>query len=168
MRSTVVDPRIWSVLDLYRLGYGFRRVRVRVEQFLPGPMPVPIPTHSSKSGIEVTKFGFSSNARSLRSPSDPLPRTYHPSDHGATPTERPHHPNSFSTSLHPHTSVASRAMAHEKGTDQPIAGILGLVSSSHTQEVANTRTQALSNPVSTHPYHSKPTQMCPTCLPTNN
>jgi hypothetical protein len=68
----------------------------------------------------------------------------------------------------PHTSVASRAMAHEKGTDQPIAGILGLVSSSHTQEVANTRTQASSDPVSTHPYHSKPTQMRPTCLPTNN
>jgi hypothetical protein len=38
----------------------------------------------------------------------------------------------------PHTNAAPCAMAHENGTDQPIVGILGLVSSSHTREVTNT------------------------------
>ena len=60
-----------------------------------------------------------------------------------------------------HTNTAPRATAHENGTDQPIAGILGFVSSSHTREVTNTRTQALSDPVSILPNHSKPTQMRP-------
>jgi hypothetical protein len=55
----------------------------------------------SKSGIEVTKSGFSSNARSLCSPSDPWHRTYHPSDHGVSTTEHPHRPNSLSTSSYP-------------------------------------------------------------------
>ncbi|KAJ7910209.1 hypothetical protein B0H13DRAFT_2329632 [Mycena leptocephala] len=65
--------------------------------------------------------------------------------------------NPFPRVRTPHTSAALHATAHENGTDQPIAGILGLVSSSHTQEVTNTRTQASSGPVSTHPSHSKPT-----------
>ncbi|KAJ7916719.1 hypothetical protein B0H13DRAFT_2323011 [Mycena leptocephala] len=56
---------------------------------------------SSKSGIEVTKSGFSSNARSLHSPSNPLHRTYHLSDHGVTAVERPHRLNSPSTSSYP-------------------------------------------------------------------
>jgi hypothetical protein len=60
-----------------------------------------------------------------------------------------------------HTRMAPRATAHENGTDQPIAGILGSVSSSHTREVTNTRTQALPNPVSTRLNHLKPTQMHP-------
>jgi hypothetical protein len=59
----------------------------------------------------------------------------------------------------PHTSMMPHAMAHENGTGHPIAGILGLVSSSHTWEVTNTRMQASSDPVSTHPNHLKPTQM---------
>jgi hypothetical protein len=58
-------------------------------------------TRSSKSGIEVTKSGFSSNVHSLRSLSSPLHRIYYLSDHGVTPTERPHHPKSLSTSLYP-------------------------------------------------------------------
>jgi hypothetical protein len=57
------------------------------------------------------------------------------------------------------TNTAPCAAAHKNGTDQPMAGILGLVSSSHTREVTNTRTQASSDPLSTHPKHSKPTQM---------
>jgi hypothetical protein len=116
---------------------------------------------SSKSGIEVTKSGFSSNARSSCSPSNPLHRTYHLSDHGVTTTERPHRLNSPSTSSYPHMSMAPRATAHKNGTDRPIAGILGSVSSSHTREVTNARTQASSNPVSTRLNHSKPTQMRP-------
>jgi hypothetical protein len=56
---------------------------------------------SSKSGIEVTKSSFSSNARSLHSSSDPLHRMYHPSDHGVTTAEHPHRPNSLSTSVYP-------------------------------------------------------------------
>jgi hypothetical protein len=60
-----------------------------------------------------------------------------------------------------HTSIAPCATAHENGMDQPIAGILGFVSSSHTREVTNTRTQASSDPVSILPNHLKPTQMHP-------
>jgi hypothetical protein len=55
------------------------------------------------------------------------------------------------------TSTAPCAMAHKSGTNQPIAGILGLVSSSHTLEVTNTRTQTSSDPVPILPNHSKPT-----------
>jgi hypothetical protein len=36
-----------------------------------------------------------------------------------------------------HTSTAPCTTAHENGTDQPIAGILGFVSSSHTREVTH-------------------------------
>jgi hypothetical protein len=60
-----------------------------------------------------------------------------------------------------HTSTAPRTTAHENSTDQPIAGIQGFVSSSHTREVTNTRTQASSDPVSILPNHTKPTQMRP-------
>jgi hypothetical protein len=117
--------------------------------------------HSSKLGIEVTKSSFSSNARSLCSPSDPPHHTYHLSDHGATPLNALIIRNPFPRVRTPHTSTAPRAMAHENGTGQPLVGILDLVSSSHTREVTNTRTQASSDPVSTHPNHLKPTQTRP-------
>jgi hypothetical protein len=67
--------------------------------------------------------------------------------------------NPFPRVCTPHTSATLHAMAHENGTDQPIAGILGRVSSSHTREVTNARTQASSDPVSTHPNHLKPTEL---------
>ncbi|KAJ7870545.1 hypothetical protein B0H13DRAFT_2350323 [Mycena leptocephala] len=98
----------------------------------------------------------------LRSPSNLPHRSYHPPDPRWTPPSPELHPCTTRTSL---TSTAPCATAHESGTNQPIAGILGFVSSSHTREVTNTRTQASSDPVSILPNHSKPTQMRPDASP---